>query len=137
MIVILIVVLTLARLEQEITSDHLEDGASQTPYVSTGVIVGPNDDLRGSVLPGLNLRCEVVMGIASIAHITNLNHDIVANLGSTIRALVFLLGHLLLHELLLVLGQKPMEIGGNTISTIHASLLGMLRFLGGCSGILA
>lgn len=34
MVIILVVVRALARLEEEVSSDHLEDGAGQAPYVS-------------------------------------------------------------------------------------------------------
>ena len=85
MIIILIVVVTLARLEQEISCHHLEDGASEGPDVRRRVVVCSDDNLRGAILSSLNLRREVMVRPAAIAHITDLNLNIVADSRSTLK----------------------------------------------------
>jgi len=46
MVIIFVVALTFAGLEEEISSNHLEDGTGETPDISRGVVICANDDFR-------------------------------------------------------------------------------------------
>jgi hypothetical protein len=76
-VVIVLLVLVLARpwVEQEVSGDQLEHHASIAPQVSAGVVVNAENHLWGSVLPGLNLRYEVVVRPAPISQITDFAVD--------------------------------------------------------------
>ena len=105
MIIIFVVVVAFPWLKQEVTSDHLEDSAGQGPDVSTGVIVGANDDLRRAVLSGLDLRSEVVIGPAPVSHVAYLYHHVLINLRPAL-ALLRLSGSSLILLLLIVIQKK-------------------------------
>jgi hypothetical protein len=91
MIVILIVVTTFARLEEEVSRYHFKNGASETPNVCRGVVVGANNDLWGSVLASLNLRREVVVSPAPVTHVTDFDLHVVADLRPTLGLLLSIL----------------------------------------------
>jgi hypothetical protein len=92
MIIILIIVVTFARLKQEITCHHFKDGAGQAPNVSRSIIIGTYNDLWRTILSRLNFRSEMVICPASISHVAYLYHYILINLGTSLTlALVRLL----------------------------------------------
>ena len=90
MIVILAILLALSRLEEEVTSGHLEDHAGEGPEVGTGPILGAYDDFRRAVLPRLDLRREVMIGPAAVAQVTNLQLKVLTKLGPATLRPVFL-----------------------------------------------
>ena len=97
MIVVLVIVLTLSWLEQEITGNHLEDGACERPDISRSVVIGSNDDLWGSILSSLNFWRKVVVSPATITHVANLDHDFLVDLSASL--VVELVEHLFLLSL--------------------------------------
>lgn len=98
MIVILSIRLTLFRIEKIIARHQLEKHASQRPDVGTFVVVATEDDLRGSILTGLNNIRVVVILVASIAHVAKF--DLYVLLAHTLDVVVvsgpYLLGCLVL-----------------------------------------
>lgn len=56
MVIVLAILLSLARLEEEVTSGHLKDHARKRPQIGRLVILGANYDFWRAVLAGLNLR---------------------------------------------------------------------------------
>jgi len=89
MIVILVIVVTLSRLEWEVTGDHLENCACKRPNVSWWVVLCTNDNFWRSILSGLDLWSKVMMSPTSITHITNLYHDRLINLSSSLTLQIF------------------------------------------------
>lgn len=75
MVVVLAIglILVLARVEQQLSSHHFEGHACERPDVCSGVVHRAYQHFRTSVLPGLNLRCEVMVSPARISKICNLN----------------------------------------------------------------
>lgn len=96
-VIVLVVVVALARLEQEFTGDHFEDRACERPDISRGVVVGADDDLGRAVLSRLDLGSEVVVRPAAIAHIANLDHDSVVELAASLALQVLQFFIFLLH----------------------------------------
>ena len=90
MVIILVIIAALARLEEEVTCHHLENGASERPNVGRGVIVSPDDNLGRPVLTRLDFWCEVMIGPAPITHVTDLDLDIITD--SRASPKLFLLG---------------------------------------------
>lgn len=84
MVVIFVVVLTFARLEQKVPSYHFENSARERPDICRGIIIGTNDNFRGTILARLDLWSEVVVIPAAISHVTNLDLHIIANLRSSL-----------------------------------------------------
>ena len=96
MIIIFIVILTFSWLKQEISCNHFENCASKRPNIGWSIVISSNDNLWRSILPGLNLWSEVMMGPTSVTHITNLYHNSFIDLSSSlVMELVVLCLHLL------------------------------------------
>jgi hypothetical protein len=72
MVVVFSVLVSLSRLEQEVTRCHLEYHAGKRPHVSRGVVLLAYNYLWGPVLPGLDLSRKMVISPASVAEITDL-----------------------------------------------------------------
>jgi len=83
MVVIFVIVVALSRLEQEVTSYHLKDGASERPDVSGSIVISANNNLWRTILASLNFWGEMVMSPTSITHITYLHHHIFIDLWSS------------------------------------------------------
>ena len=90
-VIVLVVGLPFARFKEEVSGHHFKDCAGKTPDISRRVVVCANDDLGGPILSSLDLRGKVVIGPTAIAHVTDLDLDIVANPGSSLKFLIFLL----------------------------------------------
>lgn len=104
-IIILIIVISLSWLEEKISSNHFKDSTCKGPNISSGIIISSNDDFRRSILASLNLRCKVMMSPATITHITDLNHDFIIQLSTTLALQILkLFGHFF-HRLLFLSSQ--------------------------------
>ena len=79
MVIVLLVILTWSWVEQEVSSDQLEDHASIAPEISRGIVVYAHDNFRSSILPRLDLRHEVIVGPAAVTKITDLDIDVFIN----------------------------------------------------------
>lgn len=91
--------LTLSWLEQEIGCDQLKDHTSETPQVSTTIIIDSKHDFWSTILSGLNALCEVIVGPTSITQVADLYTDVLIDERSTFvhfRLLCFLGGLFLL-----------------------------------------
>jgi hypothetical protein len=66
-----VIILILSGVEEQFTSEHFEGHASEGPHVGAKVVIGARQDLGTSVLPSLNLSCEVVVLPAGIPKISN------------------------------------------------------------------
>lgn len=89
MIIILVVVLALSRLEQEVSSHHLEDCASKTPDIRRGIVIGSNYNLWGTILSSLNFWREMVISPASISHVADLDLNIISNSWASLELFFF------------------------------------------------
>ena len=76
MIIVLTILLSFARLEQEVTRRHLENHAGEGPKVGTRAILSPYDHFWRAVLPGLDFCREVMICPTAISQITNLEFKI-------------------------------------------------------------
>lgn len=101
------IVLSLARVEQEVSRDQFENHARETPQVSACVVVDAEHDFWSSVLSRLNSLREVVMRPAPISKIADLQRNVLVDEGATfVHVLVklllriFLFFHLVLLEVL-------------------------------------
>lgn len=94
MIVVLVVVLALPWLEKEVPGHHLKNCTGEGPDIGRGVIVGTDNYLRRSVLARLDFRGEMVMRPTAIAHVTDLDHDCLVDLATSLGELLL---ELLLH----------------------------------------
>lgn len=83
-IVIFVVVLPFARLKQKVSSYHFKNSARKRPDICRGIIIGTNDNFRGTILARLDFWSEVVVVPAAISHVTNLDLHIIANLRSSL-----------------------------------------------------
>lgn len=72
MVVILFVGLALLWVKQVVASGQLKDHASQTPNVSGCVILAIKDDFGRSILPCLDHIRVVLVHVAGIPHVNNL-----------------------------------------------------------------
>ena len=75
MVVRLAIILTLARVEQEVAGDEFKRHASHRPQVCTHIIVQAKHHFWTTVLARLDLLSEVVVGPAAVAKITDLQRD--------------------------------------------------------------
>ena len=124
-VIVFVVVVALAGLKEEVTSHHFENGAGKAPDVSGGVVVSTDYDLWRAVLPGLDLRGKVVVSPATIAHVANLNHYVLVDLGTPafLRLTIFLL---LLGFIIVSVKKQSVEF---LVDAVKAGFFGMfLRF---------
>jgi len=89
-IVVLPVLLTLARFEQEISSGHLENHAGKRPQIGRCSVLGADDNLWRSILARLDLSREVVVGPTAVSEITNLELQIFTEFRASTFSTVFL-----------------------------------------------
>jgi len=73
MVIVLVISFSFAGLEQEVTGAHLKDSASKTPNIGGSIILRANNYFRRTILTRLNLRSEVLVSPAAIAHVADLN----------------------------------------------------------------
>lgn len=64
-------------LEQEVIGHEFKHGARQGPDIGVMHVVMPQDDLGGSVLPGLDALGEVLVGETGVAHVYDLEEYLV------------------------------------------------------------
>ena len=76
MVVVLFIRLTFARLKQVVACNELKDHARERPQVSSLIIFTVQNDLRTSVLACLNHTRIMVVYIARISHVANLNVEV-------------------------------------------------------------
>lgn len=76
MILILLVSLALLGLEKVIASDQLENCARERPHICRLVVIRPDEDLWGTILPGLDNVRELVIDVAAVAHVDNLDSEL-------------------------------------------------------------
>lgn len=129
MVIVFVIIVSLARLKQEITCNHLKDGASQAPYVSWGIVVSTYDNFWGSILPGLNLWGEVVISPATVSHVTYLYHYVLINFGTSLTLTGLLLTSICCCACIVKLVIIVEKIANRFIGAIKAALLGMSRSL--------
>ena len=72
MIIVFAIFLTFAGLKQEVSSGHLENHTGERPHVSARIVLGADDDFRGSVLARLDLGREVMVRPATVTKVTDL-----------------------------------------------------------------
>ena len=84
MVIVLIIVITFARLKQEISSNHFKYSACERPDISRCIIVSAYYNLWRSILSSLDLRSKVMVSPTSITHITDLHHYIFIDLGTSL-----------------------------------------------------
>jgi hypothetical protein len=84
MVIVLIIVITFARLKEEISSDHFKYGACERPDISRCIIVSSYNNLWRSILSSLDFRSKVMVSPASITHIADLDHNIFIDLGTSL-----------------------------------------------------
>ena len=105
MIVVLVVVASFSRLEQKVSGDHFKNSAGKRPNISRTVVILTNDNFRGSVLSGLNLWGEVMVGPATITHVADLHFHVLVDFRappfhlvlSVLEQLLLLLSSVILH----------------------------------------
>ena len=119
MVIILVIVLAFSWFEKEISSYHFKDCASETPNVSRGIVVGTNDNFWGPVLAGLDFRSEVVVGPATVTHITDLNLNIFINFRSSFLLFFY---HLFFQSFIIIVKEIAHKLA---ILSFHACLFSM------------
>ena len=103
MIIVFIIILTFSWFKQKVSSDHFKNGACKRPNIGRGIVVCANNNFRWSILTCLDLRSEVMMSPAAIAHITNLNHNSFINFPSSLIVEVSVLSFHLLNSLAILM----------------------------------
>ena len=59
----------LPRVEKQLSGQHLKSHAGQWPRISSEVVLGAGEDLRPTVLSGLDLGCKVVVLPAGVSQV--------------------------------------------------------------------
>ena len=84
MIIVFIIILTFSWFKQEVSCNHFKNSACKWPNICRCIVVCSNNNFWWSILACLDLGSEVMMSPASIAHITNLNHNRFINFPSSL-----------------------------------------------------
>ena len=76
MILILRILFAFLRLKEVVSCEELEDSAGERPKVGRLVIVSPKNDLWRAILASLDNIRELVVDIAGVSHVDELNCEL-------------------------------------------------------------
>ena len=80
MIIVLTEIRSFPGFKEEISCEHFEDHAGKAPNISRRGVFHSDNHLGGSVLPCLDLCCEMMMRPTGIAQVSDLHPHIVVYL---------------------------------------------------------